>query len=164
MNKPDKFVLLRDLGPELKKGHVFDSFDGLVSGVKVTFDNGMTEIVEFSNKKLFKLKLNKVYVIRHNNVSMLKKHIILGCSAIVTDGSYMVNATTGESVSGIDFVEDTIAMNKKYELFTVTKVNVGFKTNYETFKEVLGVHNNCEITGEDGSQYYCSIINLERYE
>lgn len=53
-NIRDKFILLKKVGKH-KKGKIFESFGGLVSGIVVEID-GKDETIRFDNTEYFKLK------------------------------------------------------------------------------------------------------------
>jgi hypothetical protein len=85
------------------------------------------------------------------------KHITIGCKVVIIDGSYMTDENK-EPISGRNFVN-----NHLFEVLKVKRVNIPFKTNYDSIiNHVLGHHNNCEIEGYDGKLYYCSLINIKR--
>lgn len=50
----DKFILLKKVG-NYKKGHIFESFGGLVSGVELEIDGNLIKI-RFDDTEYFKLK------------------------------------------------------------------------------------------------------------
>jgi hypothetical protein len=102
-------------------------------------------------------KPEKRYIVADNNMvpEYRKKHIKLRDTVIVVDGSYMINKTTGEHTDGINFTN-----NGMHELLTVTDINKPFPTDYGCPSDCLQHQNNCEITGFDGSIYYCSKINI----
>ena len=58
-----EFILLQDVG-EYKKGKVFDSFGGLVSGVVVGLNNNEEKKLLFYDSEWFKLKNNYGKIIR----------------------------------------------------------------------------------------------------
>jgi hypothetical protein len=53
-NIRDKFILLKKIGKH-KKGEVFESFGGLVSGITVEID-GIEQTIRFDNPEYFRLK------------------------------------------------------------------------------------------------------------
>jgi hypothetical protein len=105
----------------------------------------------------------KIYVNPSKNKceEFLQNHIVLGCKVIVVDGSYMTNTNKSEpKPRGIDFHE-----GDNYELLTVVEVNTPFRTAYEPrVSNILGHHNNCKIQSNNGEQFYCSLINIRRFE
>lgn len=90
----------------------------------------------------------------------MEKHIRLGDTVIVVDGSYIVNKDKTKPIPyGINFIH-----NGQHELLRVTRVNIPFRTDYSCLPEVLARHNNCEIESASGDKYYCSLINIIRFE
>jgi len=111
-------------------------------------------------KHMENLENNKIYVDINDNIveSYQFKHIKLNDKVIVTDGSYMVTEKL-KPISGIQFKKEF-----KYELLTVTKINKSFFTDTSHVEDLLIYQNNCEITGNDGKKYYCSIINIKKFK
>lgn len=110
--------------------------------------------------------MEKRYVNVKNNKcrKMLLNHIRKNDTVIVVDGSFMINARTKEHTSGSEFTK--LTANSKsiaHELLMVTRINIPVETEYY-HSDILGYHNNCEIQGFDGQKYYCSLINIVRYD
>lgn len=101
----------------------------------------------------------KVYVMEDDNKAnpYIQSHIRLGDKVIVKDGSYMKDEH-GNLVTGIQFRKPDL-----FELLTVIEINTPFDTDYEGAK-ALRHQNNCCIEGADGKKYYCSRINITRFE
>jgi hypothetical protein len=113
------------------------------------------------------MKKEKVYVdIVNNKTAGDQKRIFSVLNkVIVKDLSYMVGAS-GKAVTKDMFQILSEDGHILFELFTIRRTNIPFRTNYKIYErnsKYLGVHNNCEIEGNDGEIYYCSRINIERF-
>jgi len=84
--------------------------------------------------------------------------IRVGSTVIVVDGSYMLNEHE-KRVCGLDFQE-----NGMYKLMRIVDINKPFPTNISTNEDILCYQNNCKIQDTEGNIYYCSRINIKRFE
>ena len=109
------------------------------------------------------------YVILENNKTpeYLQKHINVGTKVVVTDGSYILDSK-GEhpnywEVFGRKSEIGSIVPYEKRRLFTVIDINNPRPTEV-TSSGALSHWNNCVIEDSDGNIYYCSLVNIRRYE
>lgn len=102
-------------------------------------------------KHFVKLENNRCSSVHHNFIQV-------GDTVVVKDGSYMTSEDKKERVTGVQFIDG----NGLYELLTVTRINIPFRTDYCV--PSLGYHNNCEIQDGEGKKYYCSKINIVNFK
>jgi len=82
----------------------------------------------------------------------------VGSTVIVVDGSYMLDEYE-KPVHGIDFCK-----NGMYKLMKIVDINKPFPTHISTHEDILCYQNSCKIQDAEGHIYYCSRINIKRFE
>lgn len=108
--------------------------------------------------------MEKKYVNIENNrqIDNFLNYFNIGDTVVIKDGSYMTDSQTNGSIEPMFYLKEKNINCIIKELFTITRVNIPFKTSYKN--NSLGFHNNCEIEGFDGNKYHCSIINIINFK
>ena len=99
------------------------------------------------------------YVWAENNGCKRPDIISVGSNVVVLNTQNMCDEY-GNKAQPHEFIE-----NNRHELFKVVATNVAVPTFIAPIrKNIVGITNNTVIEAYDGRRYYCSIVNILRFE